>query len=159
MRPFRLLLEHPVFWSLNRRNVTRAFALGVFIGFIPLPIHLLLGAACALLLRLNVPAAVAGTLITNPLTAAPIYLSAYAVGCQLLDIAPRRIAFEMSWEWITTTLAPIWKPLLLGCLALGTLAAIAAYFTLAGLWRVSLVLKYHKRKSAGAPKDSGVGEK
>ena len=62
MRPFRLLLEHPVYWSLNRRSVTRAFALGLFIAFVPMPIHLLLGAALALLLRLNVPAAVAGTL-------------------------------------------------------------------------------------------------
>ena len=25
MRPFRLLLEHPAYWSLNRRSVTRAF--------------------------------------------------------------------------------------------------------------------------------------
>ena len=63
MRPFRLLLEHPAYWSLNRRSVTRAFALGLFIAFIPMPIHLLLGAALALLLRLNVPAAVAGTFI------------------------------------------------------------------------------------------------
>ena len=34
MRPFRLLLEHPVYWSLNRRNVTRAFALGLFLAFL-----------------------------------------------------------------------------------------------------------------------------
>src|SRR5919106_4245879 len=77
MRPFRLLLEHPAYWSLNRRSVTRAFALGLFIAFVPLPIHVILGAALALALRLNVPAAIVGTFITNPLTLVPIYWAAY----------------------------------------------------------------------------------
>ena len=45
MRPFRLLLEHPAYWTLNRRNVTRAFALGLFISFVPLPVHILLATA------------------------------------------------------------------------------------------------------------------
>ena len=68
MRPFRLLLEHPAYWTLNRRSVTRAFALGLFISFVPLPIHILVAAAAALMLRLNVPAAITGTFLANPLT-------------------------------------------------------------------------------------------
>ncbi len=159
MRPFRLLLEHPVYWALNRRNVTRAFALGLFIAFIPVPIHFLLGASFALLLRLNVPAAVAGTLITNPLTAGPIYVAAYLVGCELLGITARPIAFEMNWDWLTTTLIPIWKPLLLGCLVLGALTALIGYILLGGLWHLSLVLKYHSRKDADAARESVDGEK
>src|SRR3954470_21027227 len=47
MRPFRVVLEHPVYWSLNRRSVTRAFALGLFLAFVPLPIHMLLAALLA----------------------------------------------------------------------------------------------------------------
>jgi uncharacterized protein (DUF2062 family) len=159
MRPFRLVLEHPVYWTLNRRHVARAFALGIFIGFIPVPIHLFLGAALALVLRVNVPAAVAGTLITNPLTAAPLYLSAYWVGCRILDVHPEPIAFEFTWEWLTTTLAPTWKPLLLGCFVLGTLTSLAGYLLLSGVWRLTLVFKYHARKAAGAPKDSASDEK
>ncbi|HEX2492580.1 MAG TPA: DUF2062 domain-containing protein [Steroidobacter sp.] len=159
MRPFRLLLEHPVFWTLNRRNVTRAFAVGLFVGFIPLPIHLVLGAACALLLRLNLPAAVAGTLISNPLTAAPMYLAAYALGCWLLGVPPRPIAFEMTWSWFMTAVAPIWKPLLLGCLMLGALTAVAGYALLGGLWHLSLVLKYRKRKGVGSVKASADADK
>jgi uncharacterized protein len=159
MRPFRLLLEHPVYWSLNRRSVTRAFALGLFIAFVPMPIHLLLGVALALLLRLNVPAAVAGTFIANPLTAAPMYLGAYWVGCQLLGLSPRRVAFEMSWTWLTTTLIPIWKPLLLGCLVLGMLTALVGYVLLGGLWHLSLVIKYHRRRGIGEARESADGEK
>jgi uncharacterized protein (DUF2062 family) len=159
MRPFRLLLEHPVYWSLNRRSVTRAFALGLFVAFVPAPVQVVLGASTALLLRLNVPAAIAGTFITNPLTAAPIYVTAYLVGCRLLGIAAQPIHFEMSWDWLMNAVLPIWKPLLLGCLVLGAGTALLGYLALAGLWHVSLVLRYHSRKDGGAPKDSANAAK
>jgi len=159
MRPFRLLLEHPVYWSLNRRNVTRAFALGLLIAFIPAPVHLPTGVLLALLLRLNIPAVLAGTLLTNPVTAAPIFVAAYVLGCTLLGLPARPITFEMSWEWWSTALAPIWKPLLLGCLVLGASASIAGYIALGALWHASLVLKYHRRKGGGARGASDDEEK
>src|SRR5262245_40795161 len=89
LRWARLLLDNPEYWSLNRRSVTRSFALGLFIAFIPLPIHAVGAAALALWLGLNVPAAVAGTLIINPLTAVPLYVLAYRVGRILLS-EPRK---------------------------------------------------------------------
>jgi uncharacterized protein (DUF2062 family) len=148
MRPFRLLLEHPVYWSLNRRNVTRAFAMGLAIAFVPIPVHFVLATLLALLLRLNVPAAIFGTFLTNPLTMVPLYMAAYWVGCSLLGISGQHIAFDMSWDWLTTTLVPIWKPFLLGCLVLGAAAAVCGYVLLGGVWHLSLVLKYHERKDA-----------
>jgi uncharacterized protein len=146
MRPFQLLLDHPAYWSLNRRNVTRAFALGLFLSFVPLPVHIVLAAALALVLRLNIPAAVLGTLLANPLTLVPMNLLAYWVGCQLLGIHERPLAFELTWDWLTNHLLPVWKPFLLGCLVMGTTAALVGYVTLGGIWHLSLVLKYHERK-------------
>lgn len=154
MQPFRVLLEHPVYWTLNRRNVTRAFALGLFIAFVPLPIHFLLAAALALVLRLNIPAAVAGTLLTNPFTMVPLFLTSYWVGTQLLGVPPRPVAFEMSWEWLRTGFIPIWKPFLLGCTVMGLICACAGYILLGGLWHITLVMKYHERKSSGQAKES-----
>jgi uncharacterized protein len=159
MRPFRLVLEHPVYWSLNRRNVTRAVALGLFVSFIPFPVHFLLGAALALALRLNLPAAIASTFLANPLTMVPMYFSAYWLGCQMLGLEPQPVAFEMSWEWLRTALVPIWKPLLLGCVTLGALTALAGYLLLGGLWHLSLVMKYHERKGAGATRESADAKK
>lgn len=152
MQPFRVLLEHPVYWALNRRNVTRAFALGVFLAFVPLPGSFLLAAILALILRLNVPAAVAGTLVNNPLTMVPLFFSAYWVGTQLLGVPERAVEFHMTWEWLRTGLLPIWKPFLLGCLVMGMLSALAGYAILGGLWHVTLVMKYHRRKSGGLDK-------
>jgi uncharacterized protein (DUF2062 family) len=156
MRPFRLLLENPSYWTLNRRNVTRAVALGLFIAWIPLPIHILLGAALALLLRLNIPAAVSATLITNPLTAVPLYYFAYWIGCRVLQLPVNAFVFEFTWEWITTGLLPIWKPFLLGCLIMGAFTAVLGYILLGSVWHLSLLLKYHKRKGGNEAKGSEV---
>jgi uncharacterized protein len=159
MRPFRLLLEHPAYWTLNRRSVTRAFSLGLFISFVPLPVHIIVATAAALLLRLNVPAAITGTFLANPLTMVPMYISAYWVGCHLLGIGFHDIAFELSWAWLSTALIPIWKPFLLGCLILGIGSAVAGYITLGGIWHLSLVLRYHKRKELSARRESAVEKK
>jgi hypothetical protein len=158
-RPFRLLLEHPVYWTLNRRNVARAFAMGLAISFIPIPVHIVLATLLALLFRLNMPAAILGTFLANPLTMVPMYVAAYWVGCNLLGIPGHNIAFEMSWEWLTTGLLPIWKPFLLGCLVLGVTAAVCGYIVLASVWHLSLVLKYHERKGATNAKASVKAEK
>lgn len=147
MRPFRLLLEHPVYWSLNRRNVTRAFALGLFLAFSPVPLHIVLAAVSALALRLNIPAAVLGTLITNPLTIVPLYMFAYWVGCMLLGIHPEPMHFELTWNWLSTELLPIWKPFLLGCFVMGCVSATLGYVLLGTVWHLGLVLKYRARKA------------
>ena len=86
MRPFRLLLEHPVYWSLNRRNVTRAFALGLFSRFVPLPVHLVLARAARAAAAAERSGRGRRHLLANPLTMVPMYLVAYWVGCQLLGI-------------------------------------------------------------------------
>lgn len=149
MKPFRVVLEHPAYWALNRRNVTRAFALGLFISFVPLPVHVLLAAALALLLRLNVPAAMLGTFLSNPVTIVPMFLAAYWIGCQLLDVTSVPLTFELSWDWLSTQFLSVWKPFLLGCLVLGALTATLGYALLATLWHGTLVMKYHRRKAPG----------
>ena len=159
MRPFQALLEHPAYWSLNRRNVTLAVALGVFISFIPLPVHVVTAAVLALILRLNVPVAIASVFVSNPLTMLPQYYLAYQVGSYLMGARLHRFAFEMSWSWIQTGLLPIWKPFLLGCFTLGVISAALAYALLAGMWHLTLVLKYHQRKSNGRARKSANDQK
>jgi len=88
-----------------------------------------------------------------------MYISAYWVGCHLLGVSFHNIAFELSWEWLTTALIPIWKPFLLGCLILGIATAVTGYVTVGGLWHLTLVLKYHKRKEVSARRESALGKK
>lgn len=146
MRPFATWIENPAYWSLNRRNVTRAFALGLFLSFTPLPIHALLATALALVLRLNVPAAVLGTFLANPFTIVPMFVLAYWVGCFLLAVPTDSFHFEMSWAWFRTDLVPIWRPFLLGCVTMAFAAALCGYLLLGGLWHLTLVAKYRQRR-------------
>ena len=153
MRPFSAWIENPAYWTLNRRNVTRSFAVGLFLSFVPLPIHAFLATGLALVLRLNIPAAVLGTFLANPLTMVPMFLFAYWVGCSTLMVPSDPIQFEMSWQWFRTELVLIWKPFLTGCLIMGITAALCGYVLLGGLWHLTLVAKYRKRKPAAASDD------
>ncbi len=57
----------------------------------------------------------------------------------------RKIAFEMSIDWVQTVFTTIWLPLTLGCVLLGSAAAVIGYITLDAIWRYHL-LDYKSRK-------------
>jgi uncharacterized protein (DUF2062 family) len=154
MRPFRVMLANPAYWSIHRTNVTRAVALALFISFIPLPIHLPVITVLALLLQVNLPVAIATVFVSNPLTMVPQYALSYWVGAHILGTNVNEFAFEMSWEWLRTGLLPIWKPFLLGCVVCGAIAAVLGYVILGSLWHITLVMKYHERKRPGKSKKS-----
>lgn len=77
-------LKHPRLWHMNRRGIALGLAIGVFLGLIVPVAQIPLSVIAAVWLRANVPTAVASTLVTNPLTFAPIYWLAYQVGAFLL---------------------------------------------------------------------------
>ena len=68
LRPFSALLHDPALWATHRRNVLRALALGIFISFIPFPVHTAMAAIVALYLRVNLAVAVLASWLSNPVT-------------------------------------------------------------------------------------------
>ena len=73
-------------WRLERRRVALGVAIGAFFGIL-LPLGQTLPAvALAIFVRANLPAAVLGTFVSNPLTIAPLYAGAYAAGAALLGL-------------------------------------------------------------------------
>ena len=150
MTPFRHLLHDHRLWGIRRRWVVPAFALGVFIAFLPFPGHTLMGALAALALRVNIPVAAMATWVSNPATMVPLYYFAYRFGCWLLGTEVRPFGFETSIDWVTHTFVQIWQPMLLGSLLLGATAAFASYVVLDGIWRYSLAsYKARKRDQRG----------
>lgn len=73
-------LFSPALWSFNRRSVAGGIAIGFFFAFLLPVMQFAASAGVAVLLRVNLPVALASTLITNPLTFAPWYFAAHAVG-------------------------------------------------------------------------------
>lgn len=152
LRPFQEFLRHPIYWGIRRRNVVPAFALGLFVSFMPIPGHTLIAVVCALLLRINIPITVMATFFSNPLTMGPIYYFSYRLGLLLLGMEPQPFAIELSMEWFHKGFLTIWQPLVLGCVLLGALVATTGYIVLDVFWRASLSDYLKKRRERRASK-------
>jgi len=155
MKPFEFAFGDAAYWSLNRRNVTRAVALGFFIAFMPpvLP-HTLLALLAAIALRVNIPVTLAAIFITNPVTMVPLYYAAYRSGCFVLNIKPiSQLPHANSHSWLPAFHGPFFEPFLLGCVILGLATAVAGYVLLGASWHFTLVYKYYKRKALRRSKE------
>src|ERR1700685_2937773 len=147
LRHFAALFPDRICWTFNRSGVTRAFALGLFIAFIPptpLPVHLLVCAMLGVYLRLNLPVLVATVFISNPFTWLPQVAGSIWVGAKLmgLDLMPVLHALKSRNLW--AEVHQLWAPLLLGALVLGLVAAGAGYVMAQLAWRAHVL--YHLRR-------------
>ncbi len=133
-------------WHLNRRSAAKAFLVGVFVAFIPIPFQMVLAAILAVYLCCNLPLSVALVWITNPLTMPFIFYFSYKVGCFVLDIPPNDAGFHFSWDWLMSQLSRIWLPLYLGSFICGIIFAVSSYFIIRLLWRIYVVRAWKKRK-------------
>ena len=158
LRPFRSALGNPAYWTLHRRSVIRAVSLGLFICFVPLPVHLLLAPLAAILLRANVPLSLATILLVNPFTAVPVFFGAYWVGALLTGSSLGDFDFSLTWDWVTGSLVDIWKPFLLGCLVSGTVAALLGYFAASVWWRQHVLHRYQLRRARLSGQSAAIEE-
>lgn len=142
---FGTLLHDPNLWHLNRRSVAGAFAVGLFMAFVPVPFQMVLAAAAAIPFRVNLPLSVGLVWITNPLTMPPMFYGTYKLGAWLLDWHAKEFSFELSFEWLGNELVAIWQPFLLGCLVAATLSSVIGYFTVRFLWRWHIVSAWQER--------------
>jgi len=155
MSPFSHLLHDTRLWGIRRRWVVPAFALGVFIAFLPFPGHVLTAALIALALRVNIPVAAVSTFVSNPATVLPMYYFAYQLGSKILGLEEQPFEFEMSINWVTQKFVHIWQPMLLGSVLLGASAALLGYVVLDGLWRYSLANYKSRKRDERSKRESG----
>ncbi len=150
MTPFRHMLHDHRLWGIRRKTVVPAFSLGLAVAFLPFPGHFLAAALAALALRVNIPVAAFTTLLVNPVTVGPLFYFCYLVGAALLRIEPGPFSFELSLDWMANVFMSVWLPLSLGCVLVGSIAALIGFIALDGLWRYSLhdyKAKKRKRRS------------
>ena len=141
------LLHDPNLWSLNRRSVAKAFAVGLFFAFIPVPFQMVLAAGMAILVHSNLPLSVALVWISNPVTIPPIFYACYKVGTILLGIEPQEFTFELSWQWVVSSLDTVSGPFLLGCITCAVFFSALGYFLINYIWRYSVSKNWKKRSS------------
>jgi len=147
-------LGHPRLWHLSRKGVALGMAIGVFFGLLIPLAQIPASAVASIVLRAYLPAAAASTLVTNPVTFAPVYFAAYELGRVVLredaatDEQMARIVeqkaqdrekagdltlpqrFSHAWQ----RLGEIGKPLIVGLAILAVTMGLAVYFSVSALW-------------------------
>lgn len=151
------LRAHPYLWALNRKNVAKGVAAGLLVAFIPIPIQILLAALLALLIRANLPIAIASTLITNPLTFVPLNVLIYHIGLYItgsngVDSPPAIHTLELHWQnlfmvWqeAITWFQSLGKTYLVGLLTLSVSVSFTGFILVHVIWRISLWLQLRAR--------------
>ena len=143
--PIRQHIFHPDLWNFNRRSLCNGVFIGLACAFIPLPGQMFIAALFAILTRSNLPIAVAGVWITNPLTFGPIFYFAYRLGAWLLDTELATNNFGNSLEWFLHRFYQIWQPLLLGCALCSWTAGTIGLAISRLLWRIHIIQLWKTR--------------
>ena len=144
---FGKFLHNGNLWHFNRRSVSGAFAVGVFCAFIPLPSQMIIAAAIAILIQVNLPISVSLVWITNPITIPPIFYGSYKLGALILGQEILETDYQMSIDWFISQIDCIWQPFLLGCFIAGVVCASIAYTTVRLLWRLHIVQHIKERRA------------
>lgn len=147
LKIFGSLLHNPHLWHMNRHSVAKAFAIGLFFAFIPVPFQMVLAAGVAILVHANLPISIALVWLTNPLTMPAIFYSCYIVGTWILGAPAQEFHFEASWQWVLDSLSTIGPTFLLGCGVLAIVFAVIGYFGIQGLWRYSVIKAWKNRQN------------
>ena len=154
-------LLHPRLWHFSRRGVAVGVSLGVFFGLLIPIAQIPFAAGTAVLLRANVPVAIGSTLVTNPVTFAPIYVLAHHVGALLLgevdaqapDFStpptPPTKTIESDanwWQQAWAGIVALGRPLLLGLSLFAVVAGSLTYGLIMLGWRIRTTLAWKRRK-------------
>ena len=122
--------------STNRRMVSKAVFIGIFIAFIPMPMQMLAVVALMPFTRFNVPIAIAMCWLSNPFTMPPMYYMEYVTGAFILgsEIEP----VEMTLEWFSDNIGKIFVPLYVGTFFYSVVGSLTAYYIVNRFWKSSV---------------------
>jgi len=150
-------LYHPRLWHMSRRGLALGMSIGIFFGLLVPIAQIPFSAATAVALRANLPVAMASTLITNPVTFAPVYYAAYKTGNALLGrsqqgAAPSPVAVPETagvadalrrfWGFVTG----VGKPLVLGLALFAVCGGLLVYAVTSWVWIVVVRRRHRQRR-------------
>lgn len=146
LKIFGSLLHNPHLWHLNRHSVAKAFAVGLFFAFIPVPFQMVLAAGISIIVHSNLPISIALVWLTNPLTMPAIFYGSYIIGTWVLGVPQQDFHFTASWQWVIDSISTIGPAFLLGCGMLAVTFSILGYFVIQIAWRYSVIKQWRLRQ-------------
>ena len=164
LRSYRYVTKRVLRLRATPHAVSFGIAIGVFTSVTPfLGLHILLSMALAFIVRVNVLAAALGTFFGNPLTFPFIWIGTYKLGNMILygngghlgmgQLAKRII--HLSYH----ELLQIIKPMIVGAIPVGLLAAAVSYFLVRRLVNIYQHSKLAKRVAAAQAKAADNSER
>ena len=140
------VLHEPNLWHINRHAISKAFMVGIFCCFIPIPLQMVLAAMMAVWVNCNLPVSVMLVWISNPVTMPPMLYFNYIVGTYILRTPPREFQVELSFAWISEKIFEIGLPLCVGSLVCALFFSALAYVMIEFWWRQRIRKKWKARK-------------
>jgi uncharacterized protein len=151
LKPWAPRLLHPALWHMNRKSVARGAAIGIFWAFLVPVLQIFFAAITAMFARGNVPIAAAATLVTNPLTLAPVLYGEYKVGAWLLGkngLPPPDPEQASTW-WLNglNTISEYGTPLIVGIVVFAVVGGVLTYGAVELIWRWRSARKWRNRRN------------
>jgi len=123
--------------SINRKSITKGVLIGLFWGFIPMPMQMLAVVAMTPFFKFNVPIAISMVWLSNPLTMPFMYYMEYQTGNFLLGTEGVN-DIEYTLDWLYHNFWDIFKPLYLGTAVYSIGVSTIIYYIINFLWIISM---------------------
>jgi len=136
----------PEYFGVSRRAVTRGVLVGLFWGFIPMPMQMLAVILTTPFIRFNVPIAIAMVWLSNPLTMPAMYYMEYLTGNFLLGREGLHDV-ELSIDWFTEHMEDIFVPLYVGTAFYSIVVSFLIYLLINWLWIRSVKKEKHLKET------------
>ncbi len=133
--------------SVNRRSISKGVWVGLFWGFIPMPMQMMAVLFTTPFIRFNVPIAISMVWLSNPVTMPPMYYMEYLTGNFILGNEGVQNV-QLTMEWFKNNLGDIFVPLYVGTAFYSIVVSTLVYFAINWLWIHSVKKeKHHKERT------------
>lgn len=140
------------YFNINRKMITRGVWMGLFWGFIPMPMQMAAVIAMTPFIRFNIPIAIAMVWLSNPLTMPAMYYMEYLTGNFILG-RDGIANIELTLAWFSNHMGDIFVPLYVGTAFYSIVVSSFIYLLLNWLWIRSVKEeKYEKRQKFNSQK-------
>ena len=127
-------LTDPELWKWNKKTIAKAFAIGLFCAFLPLPVHMLLAGILAVTFSANILLSLLVVWVNNPITILPIIYFTYKLGATIIgiEVDPE---FEFSFGYLMDNFWSATIALWTGGLISSIVASLVGYFSIISIYK------------------------
>ena len=119
--------------SINRKSISLGVLIGLFWGFIPMPMQMLAVVSMTPFFKFNVPIAISMVWLSNPLTMPFMYYMEYQTGNFLLG-KEGLDGITLTLDWFSANWDEIVLPLYVGTIPYSTVVSAIIYMIINRLW-------------------------